>query len=149
MGAPLDDALAAGNKARVDYYNARLGMLADRGAVFPVVRAMAEGKCSSLPRAEAALAVDQARYDGGHAIEQAIRHGVLTLDDEGCLSFGIPSFHTHMGRLLAERERRQQALASGPTRLQWRMSWRHGCRSGPSLQYGFGTSVRAPTTAAR
>lgn len=118
VGAPLDDALAAGNKARVDYYNARLGMLADRDAVFPVVRAMAEGKCGSLPRAEAALAVDQARYDGRHTIEQAIRHGVLTLDDEGCLSFGIPSFHTHMGRLLRSASDASRPLASGPTRLQ-------------------------------
>ena len=96
VGTPLDEALAAGNQARVDYYNARLGMLADRDVVLPVVRAMTQSKRRSLPRAETVLAVDQARYDGEGTVDQAVRHGVLTADDEGRLSFGIPSFpHPH------------------------------------------------------
>lgn len=65
-------------------------------------RAGAWGKLNreSLRMREAVGALDDANYDGAATVREAIAHGVLTADDEGALSFGIPSFHRHMARRL-------------------------------------------------
>ena len=47
--------------------------------------------------------------DGENVVQQAIAHGVLTLDGGG-VSFGIPSFHSHMEQLLSEHRQLQKRL---------------------------------------
>ena len=99
-GPPLAAALATGDRARADYYNARLGMLSDQDAMLAVMDAMRKLNRESLRMREAVGALDDANYDGAATVREAIAHGVLTTDDEGALSFGIPSFHRHMARRL-------------------------------------------------
>lgn len=105
-GAALETALAAGDEARTSYYNDRLGVLRDQDAVLPVVEFMLRHHRRSLRRGDAVDAVDKAGADGDSVVEEAIAHGVLTVDGQGDVSFGIPSFHSHMGQRL-ERRRRQ------------------------------------------
>ena len=50
----------------------------------------------SMPEDEAAQVVDAAGGDGDAVVEAAIAHGVLTLDAQGDVGFGIPSFHAYM-----------------------------------------------------
>ena len=105
QGDALETALAAGHGARTDYYNDRLSALPDQDAVLPVVEFMARHSRQSLRRAEAVEALDNAGLDSDDVVEQAIAHGVLTVDVEGDVSFGIPSFHSHMAERLKKRRR--------------------------------------------
>ena len=95
-GPSLAEALAAGDQARADYYNDRLAMLPDQDAMLAVVGAMRELGRDSLRMKEAVDALNDASYDGPATVREAVAHGILTVDDEGALSFGIPSFHSHM-----------------------------------------------------
>ena len=101
VGPSLDDALRAGDRARADYYDARLSTLPNQNAMLPVVAAMLEQRRSSLWQKEAIRAIDDASFDGEETVREAIKHGVLTLERCG-VSFGIPSFFDHMKYLLAE-----------------------------------------------
>ena len=101
-GPALDAALKAGDRARTDYYDARLSMLADQDAMLPVIEAMRASGRDSLRRSQAVKAVDDAAFDGETTVRQAVAHGVLTLQ-RGGVSFGIPSFHRHMEQLLEEQ----------------------------------------------
>ena len=103
-GRSLDDALQAGDRARADYYDARLLMLPNQNAMFPVVRAMRERNRDRLWQEEAVAAVDAASFDGERTVREAIKHGVLSLAGGG-VSFGIPSFRDHVDCLLRERIR--------------------------------------------
>ena len=103
-GPSLDDALEAGARARADYYDTRLSMLPNQNAMLPVVDAMLEQRRSALWQEEAVRAIDDASFDGERTLQEAIKHGVLTLE-KGGVSFGIPSFFDHMKTLLAERRR--------------------------------------------
>ena len=97
--AALAAALETGHKKRVDYYNGRLGTLAprNRAAMFQVAATMRDAGTEALTWLDAAAAARRTpMVDGDAAIDDAIRHGVLTEDEEGNLSFGIPSFHGHM-----------------------------------------------------
>ena len=100
-GPALTAALAAGDQARTDYYDARLGMLTDQDAMLPVIATLLQEGRESLRRSEAVRAVNAAAFDGEKTVREAIIHGVLTLQ-RGGVSFGIPSFRGHMERLLAE-----------------------------------------------
>ena len=102
VGPSLDDALRAGGRARANYYDTRLSMLANQNAMLPVVDAMLEQRRNSLWQEEAVRAIDDASFDGEETVREAIKHGVLTLE-KGGVSFGIPSFFDHMKNLLAER----------------------------------------------
>ena len=95
-GPSLAEALAAGDQARADYYNDRLAMLPDQDAMLAVVGAMRALGRDSLRMKEAVDALNDASYDGPATVREAIAHGILTADDEGALSFGIPSFHSHV-----------------------------------------------------
>ena len=108
-GPALDAALKAGDQARTDYYDARLGMLPDQDAMLPVIETMLATGRESLRRAEAIEVVNAAAFDGEATVHQAIAHGVLTLE-RGGVSFGIPSFCSHMERLLEEHRQLQQRL---------------------------------------
>ena len=103
-GPSLDDALQAGGRARADYYDTRLSMLPNQNAMLPVVDAMLEQRRSALWQEEAVRAIDDASFDGERTLQEAIKHGVLTLE-KGGVSFGIPSFFDHMKTLLVERRR--------------------------------------------
>ena len=103
-GPSLDDALEAGARARADYYDTRLSMLPNQNAMLPVVDAMLEQRRSALWQEEAVRAINDASFDGERTLQEAIKHGVLTLE-RGGVSFGIPSFFDHMKKLLAERRR--------------------------------------------
>ena len=91
----LDCALQFGDRARADYYDTRLSMLADQDAMLPVIETMLKTGRESLRRSEAVAAVNEAFRDGENIIRQAIAHGVLT-PERGSVGFGIPSFHRHM-----------------------------------------------------
>ena len=108
-GPALDAALQAGHQARTDYYDARLGMLADQDAMLPVIETMLATGRESLRRSEAIAAVNAAAFDGETTVRNAIAHGVLTLA-RGGLSFGIPSFRQHMERLLEEHRELRRRL---------------------------------------
>ena len=93
----FDAALALGREARRAFYNRRLNSLPDRDAMRPIINAMVAGNTNALTRRQAAAAVASAHGDDGTAVvDGAIGHGVLSVDDRGMLSFGIPSFHEHM-----------------------------------------------------
>ncbi len=94
-GSALDHAIKVGNQGRARYYDARLVTLDDQDAILPVVEAMILEGRSSLRKSEAISAVDKAKLDGKGVVNDAIRHGVLSMD-RGAVSFGIPSFHSHM-----------------------------------------------------
>ena len=103
-GPSLDDALQAGDRARAQYYDARLLMLPNQNAMFPVLRAMREQNRDRLWQEEAVAAVDAASFDGERTVREAIKHGVLSLA-RGGVGFGIPSFRDHVEHLLRERAR--------------------------------------------
>ena len=86
-GPSLADAIAAGDRARADYYNARLAMLPDQDAMLAVTAAMLERSRDSLRLREAVAVIDDAAFDGAATVQKAIAHGVLTTDDEGALSY--------------------------------------------------------------
>ena len=102
----LEDALKAGDRARADYYDTRLSMIPDQDAMLPVIETMQETNRVSLRRSEAVMKIAN---DGENVVQHAIAHGVLTLD-RGGVSFGIPSFHSHMEQLLNEHRQLQERL---------------------------------------
>ena len=62
-----------------------------------VAATMRAAGTEALTWLDAAVATQRTpSVDGDAAIDDAVRHGVLTEDEEGNLSFGIPSFHGHM-----------------------------------------------------
>ena len=101
--AALTAALKIGEQRRRDYYNDRLGTLAprNRAAMSNVAAAMRDANAEELTWLDAvAVAQRTPGVDGEAAIDDAIRHGVLTEEEEGNLSFGIPSFHGYMRQQL-------------------------------------------------
>ena len=108
----MNEALALGRKARTAFYDRRLNALLDRDAMQPVIDAMAEAGTDAMTRRQAEMAIESAHGgDGAAAVDSAVAHGVLSMDDDGLLRFGIPSFHAHM----LQRERRRGA----PRRSAW------------------------------
>ena len=87
----LEDALKAGDRARADYYDTRLSMLADQDAILPVIETMLETGRVSLRRSEAVMKIAN---DGENVVQQAIAHGVLTLDRGGVSSAFLRSTAT-------------------------------------------------------
>ena len=102
--AALREALAAGDEARVKYYEGRLGddLLKP---MLSVVAEMDHRGLRELDSDEAERCVDDAGLDGKAAVDDAVKHGVLTLRANGFVSFGIPSFHEHLREKLALRRR--------------------------------------------
>ena len=105
VGAPVgwrdpnivDKVLRDGDVQRADYYDARLeAMGGGHLRMFPVIAHMRRVGETALPKRKAeAVVTDTGDDDGKDAVAAAIRHGVLTVD-KGFVSFGIPSFHSHM-----------------------------------------------------
>ena len=51
-----------------------------------------------MPYGEAKTALESAGFDH-QDLERAIEHGAVVHGDDDSLSFGIPSFHSHMATL--------------------------------------------------
>ena len=101
----LDSAVADGDRRRRIYYDTRLQAMGDgRRLMQPVIKQMRAGDVTRLDMHDAAAAIDAAGLDGESAVQAAIAHGVLTVDLEDAVSFGIPSFHTHMVEISKRRE---------------------------------------------
>ena len=101
----LDSAMADGDRRRRIYYDTRLQAMGNgRRLMQPVIKQMRAGNVTRLDMHDAAAAIDAAGLDGESAVQAAIAHGVLTVDLEDAVSFGIPSFHTHMVEISKRRE---------------------------------------------
>lgn len=99
--AALAEALRTGRQRRTDYYNDRLGALAlrNRAAVDAIAAKMRQTGSEELTWLNAVAAAEESKdVDGEAAVDDAIRHGVLTESEEGNLGFGIPSLYHHMRR---------------------------------------------------
>ena len=103
-GEALKEALAAGDAARVRYYEGRLGddLLKP---MLSIVAEMDRRGASEIDKDEAKHCADAAGLDGKVAVDDAVQHGVLTLDADGFVSFGMPSFHEYLREKLALRRR--------------------------------------------
>ena len=96
----MQTALAEGNRARAEYCNDRLRSLANKESMLPMAVAMIESANGALRRSELVKVANDAGFDGEAVVQDAIEQGVLTESPIGDLSFGIPSFHSHMARLV-------------------------------------------------
>lgn len=98
-GDTLQEALQAGDAKRIDYYQSRLLAMDVRSAhnaMFPIVRRLSEAGTDALDEQEAIELYDESKYDGERVVDQAVAHGVLTLNADGTVGFGIPSFKQYM-----------------------------------------------------
>ena len=89
------EVLERGRKSREDYYIGRMGAMGRANRLYPLVERMAGSGAESVTREGAESVV------GAEAVNAAVRHGVMTEDEDGVLSFGIPSFHGYMVRRAA------------------------------------------------
>ena len=64
--------------------------------------------CCTKASGEVVKILDEAGLNGESVAHDAIAHGVLTMDDEGDVGFGMPSFRTHMVRRLESIARKQR-----------------------------------------
>ena len=106
-GAPLAQALAIGDEARVAYYEGRLRLMSNSRAMLTVIDAMAKRGGDILDIDATTRALDEASFDGARVVREAIEHGVLTRNARSELSFGIPSFHGYMQDWLRHEQRRR------------------------------------------
>ena len=73
--------------------------------MLPVIEHLVRSDMDSMPQVDAENAVSEAGVgDGEVVVESALKHGVLSKGDGGVVSFGIPSFRTHMEGILRQRE---------------------------------------------
>ena len=98
-GDTLQEALQAGDAKRIDYYQSRLLAMDVRSAhnaMYPIVRRLSEAGTDALDEQEAIELYDESKYDGERVVDQAVAQGVLTLNADGTVGFGIPSFKQYM-----------------------------------------------------
>ena len=96
----VDKALIAGDESRAMYYKRRLEAMGNgHQKMLPVIDHMRRIGATSLYKWEAEDVISSTgRVNGTESVAAAIRHGVLTVN-KGLVSFGIPSFHSHMHEL--------------------------------------------------
>ena len=105
-GPALAEALAHGDRKRVEHYNERLQAAGCYASMLALTAAMERLGTSELERDDALHALEDDGRDPAD-LDAAVAHGVLVLDEYDSLSFGIPSFHSHMvSRLKARRRNR-------------------------------------------
>ena len=97
--AAIDDALAYGDAQRTHYYNERLASMGRPALMLTLAKHMHERGDKVLFWDDAATAL--ATPDADDVLNDAIAKGVLTTDQYHRVSFGIPSFHDHMGAEVA------------------------------------------------
>ena len=93
--------LAIGREAREEHYMSRMAAVGRADKVYPLAEYMAntEKKSVTWEKAESLI--------GSDVVEAAVHHGVLSVSEDGVLSFGIPSFRSYM----IHRAARYRALA--------------------------------------
>lgn len=95
----LAEALKKGCQAREDYYVDRMSAMGKADELYPLAEHMAAYDVEVVPQATAESIV------GSDTVDAAVRHGVLSVQEDRLLSFGIPSFRSYMiGRAAAYRE---------------------------------------------
>ena len=85
--------LMMGKKSREKYYDGRLRAVAKISRLYPLVEHLTANNTTVIPLQAASSIIDNG------AIEDAVKHGVLSVDYQDVLSFGIPSFQTYMQEL--------------------------------------------------
>ena len=110
----LAEALAHGDRTRTDYYAYRLSSARSERVVMTVAEMMESTGRDWIDYHDATELLERSGFDRGD-LEAAVQHGALSLDRHSRLSFGIPSFRTHVVQLLRERERNQRRRGDGPT----------------------------------
>ena len=93
--AAIVDALAYGDAQRTRYYNERLASMERPALMLTLAKHMHGRGDKVLFWDDAASAL--ATPDADDVLNDAIAKGVLTTDQYHRVSFGIPSFHDHMG----------------------------------------------------
>ena len=111
----LKQVLEKGDELRTAYYDSRLRAMGEgRPRMLPLIERMENtGSVRMSQRAAAKAITDAGDDDGKAAVADAIQHGVLTLENDEFVSFGIPSFHGHMVGVLRQHRdqlRREQQL---------------------------------------
>ena len=101
----LVEAIRLGTSLRTSYYAGRMRAMPRVSRIHPLAIAMNESGREKMPLDEGVDIV------GESAINDALKHGVLAIDEDDVLSFGIPSFLSHM----VESARRYE-LARAPQR---------------------------------
>lgn len=105
-GPALAEALAHGDNKRVEHYSERLQAARCYASMLALTALMERLGTSALERDDALYALEDDGRDPAD-LDAAVAHGVLVLDEYDSLSFGIPSFHSHMvSRLKAKRGNR-------------------------------------------
>ena len=111
----LKQVLAKGDEFRAAYYDSRLLAMDDgRPRMLPLIERMVNTGVVRITKRSAEKAITEAGEDDGElAVSDAIQHGVLTLEGDNHVSFGIPSFHGHMVGVLQQHRdtlRREQQM---------------------------------------
>lgn len=92
----IEAMLEIARKARETYYEGRIDATGNSAYVFyPLAEHMDNLRLESVRRPEAESII------GKDVVDAAFQHGVLSSGEHGLLSFGIPSFRTHMIRQAA------------------------------------------------
>lgn len=105
----IAEALKIGAKSREEYYVGRMGAMGDAAKLYRLVEDMATRNADAVTRPTAESIV------GANVVDAAIRHGVLSSQEDGVLSFGIPSFRNYMIRRAAAYREVSQAETQGKT----------------------------------
>lgn len=88
--AAVADVLQAGRRSREDYYLGRMGAMGRADRLYPLVEHMADADADAVAFAQAESIV------GVEAVNAAVHAGVLAEQEDGVLSFDIPSFRSYM-----------------------------------------------------
>ena len=92
----LAEVLERGRKSREEYYVGRMSAMGRANRLYPLIEHMAGSGAESVTLEEAESVA------GADAVDAAVRHGVMTVGEDGVLSFGIPSFHGYLVRRAAK-----------------------------------------------
>ena len=97
-GASLAGALNHGAQRRAVYYNKRLAAGNSHAPMLALSFALQAVNATSMSYDEARAVLESAGFDG-QRLDTAIERGAVVHDDDDNVSFGIPSFHSHMAAL--------------------------------------------------
>ena len=97
-GASLASALDHGAQRRAVYYNKRLAAGNSHAPMLALSSALQAVNATSMSYDEAKAVLESAGFNG-QRLDTAIERGAVVHDDDDNVSFGIPSFHSHMAAL--------------------------------------------------
>lgn len=111
IGASLASALNHGAERRAVYYNKRLAAGNSHAPMLALSSALQAANAASMSYDEAQAALKSAGFDA-QRLDTAIERGAVVHDDNDNVSFGIPSFHSHMATLRDRAHGRRATRAS-------------------------------------